>query len=79
MRKFLKNLLIATLPWSSCLDSLFVVVRVGKTGEFEAFFSPLETLLKDGDEDMRGLVSFGLIEGIQVIASRFVLAGQTIE
>lgn len=30
-------------------------VRVGNIGGFEAFFSLVETLLKDGDEDINGL------------------------
>jgi hypothetical protein len=41
----------------------------GDTSEFELAFATIERLIDEGDENTRGLVIVGVLEGIQTIAS----------
>ena len=41
----------------------------GQTSDFERVFGVIETLLRDGDEDARGLAIVGVLESIQTVAS----------
>ncbi len=54
---------------SAVAEHVVALLRKGATSEFPRLFDAVERLLEEGTEDVRGVVSVGLLESIQNIAS----------
>lgn len=50
-----------------------------KTEEFGALFSLLERIIRDGDEDARGLAVVGVLESVQTISSHHAFGPEAFE